>query len=174
MTEANGAGSTPQWIKPNPIGTPPDARFWHVAGYSPASNRMVMATGRRDLPTFVKFNDVWVLTNANANCISVSIPNNLQALRNTTLTVPVNVTDTTDSGVLSFDFTLNYDPAVLTPLATPFDTTGTLASGFTVTVNSSTPGTLIVSGFGSTELAGAGTLLNLKFTLNARIRMVKM
>lgn len=102
-----------------------------------------------------------------ASCISVSIPNNLKALRNTTLTVPVDVSNTTGRGILSFDFTLTYDPAVMTPLATPFDTAGTLSSGFTVTVNSSTPGTLIVSGFGSTELSGAGTLLNLKFNMVA-------
>ena len=95
--------------------------------------------------------------------INVSIPTGLTSLKNTTLTVPVNVGDTTGTGIISYDFRVTYDPALLTPLATPFDKTGTLSSGFEVNVNNSTPGTLIVSGFGSSSLSGMGALLNLKF-----------
>ncbi len=101
--------------------------------------------------------------NQAGTAINVSIQTGLTSLKNTTLTVPVNVGDTTGTGIISYDFRVTYDPALLTPLATPFDKTGTLSSGFEVNVNTATPGTVIVSGFGSTALSGMGTLLNLKF-----------
>ena len=86
------------------------------------------------------------------------------ALKNTTLTQPIFVGDTTGKSIISYDFRVTYDPAVLALQQTPFDKTGTLSSGFEVNVNSSTPGLLIVSGFGSSALSGMGNLLNLKFT----------
>lgn len=95
--------------------------------------------------------------------ISVSIPTNLSASQNTTLNVPVNLSDTTGRGITSFDFRLTYDPAILTPLATPFDTVGTLSGAFEINVSNPSAGTLIVSGFGTAPLAGAGALLNFKF-----------
>ncbi|MCY7348033.1 MAG: FG-GAP-like repeat-containing protein, partial [Pyrinomonadaceae bacterium] len=95
--------------------------------------------------------------------INVSIPANLTAPQNTTLTVPVNVSNTTGNGITSFDFRLTYDAAVLTPLTTPVVTTGTLASGFEINVNTPSAGTLIVSGFGTSPLTGSGVLLNFRF-----------
>mgnify|MGYP002779609825 FL=1 len=95
--------------------------------------------------------------------IGVSLPAGLTALRNSTLNVPVNVGSTTGAGIIAYDFRVTYDAELFTPLATPFDKTGTLSSGFEVNVNSSTPGTLVISGFGSTPLTGMGALLNLKF-----------
>src|SRR5262249_38292012 len=59
------------------------------------------------------------------------------------------------------DFTVTYDPSVLSYLSP--DQSATLSSGMTVTVNSSTPGTLIISGFSANPLTGAGTLLKLNF-----------
>ena len=94
------------------------------------------------------------------------MPTGLTALANTTLTVPVNSSDTTGKGIISFDFTLSYNPGVLTPLATPFDQTNTLSSGFTITFNSNTPGQLVVSGFGTSPLSGMGTLLKLRFNVS--------
>lgn len=95
----------------------------------------------------------------------VSIPTTLTAQNGAVLTVPISVNDTTGQNILSYDFTLTYDPSVITPQITPYDTSGTLSSGFVVTVNATTPGTLIVSGFGTSVLSGAGTLLNLKFNV---------
>jgi hypothetical protein len=65
LTEANGTGSSPQWIQLTPAGGPPVARSGHSVGYSRASNRMVVAMGRNDQATPPLFNDVWVMTNAN-------------------------------------------------------------------------------------------------------------
>ncbi|HEX8289187.1 MAG TPA: cohesin domain-containing protein [Pyrinomonadaceae bacterium] len=102
--------------------------------------------------------------------LNVSIPTTLSAKKNTTLTVPVNVTDTTGKGIISFDFTLTYDKLLFTPLTTPFDTAGTLSSGYSITVNSSTLGQLRVSGYGTAPLTGTGTLLNFKFNSIGALR----
>lgn len=99
--------------------------------------------------------------------INVSLPSGLTALTNTTLTIPVTVSDTTGAGVLSYDFSLTYDPAVLSPAATPYDTTGTLSSSFTVTPNSTVSGSLQISGYGTAPLSGAGTLIYLRFNVLA-------
>ena len=97
--------------------------------------------------------------------VAVSIPTGMTGQNGAVLTVPLNVSDTTGQGILSYDFTLTYDQTVLTPQVTPYGTTGTLSSGFTITVNPNTPGTLVVSGFGTSPLSGSGTLLNLKFNV---------
>ena len=98
--------------------------------------------------------------------VSIDIPDDLAAEQGTTLTVPIIVTDTTGKGIISYDFTLNYDPAVLTPLPSPVDKSGTLTPGlWEVNSGNATPGQLVVSGFGSTPLAGSGILLNVKFTV---------
>ncbi len=104
------------------------------------------------------------VTQYGANML-VSIPTTLTAQNGAVLTVPISVNDTTGQNILSYDFTLTYDPSVITPQVTPYDTSGTLSSGFVVTVNATTPGTLIVSGFGTSVLSGAGALLNLKFNV---------
>ncbi|MDQ3130158.1 MAG: FG-GAP-like repeat-containing protein [Acidobacteriota bacterium] len=102
---------------------------------------------------------------ATVSSVNVSIPTNLTVVRGSTLSVPVNVSDTTGKGITSFDFRLSYDPALFSS-ATPFvSTAGTLASGFEVNVSNPSAGTLIVSGFGSSPLASAGVLLN--FPLSA-------
>lgn len=128
-----------------------------TVNYSVAANNGLARTG-----TITIAGQTFTVTQ-DAGCLNVSVPTGLTALKNSTLTVPVNVNDTSGRGVLSFDFTLTYDPAVLTPLATPFDTASTLSNGYTITFNSSIPGTLVVSGFGTTALTGSGTLINLKF-----------
>lgn len=95
-------------------------------------------------------------------CSGVSISNSITTLRNATVTAPITVSDLTGLGVLSFDFNLTYDPAVLTaPVAS---NAGTLSSLMTITVNPNTPGLLRVSGYYQDYLAGAGTLLNISFT----------
>jgi hypothetical protein len=65
LTNANGQGGIPTWIRLTPTGGPPAARAHHSAVYDPASNRMMVyggddATGGSP----AMYNDVWVLTNA--------------------------------------------------------------------------------------------------------------
>jgi len=107
-------------------------------------------------------------------CNSVSIPNNITTLTGTTVNVPVNVDAVTGNGILSADFTVNYNPAVLTPngtLATNFGVTlGTVAlsnGSRTLTVNNPSAGTLIVSVFGPDPMQSAAVsdLVNMNFNV---------
>jgi uncharacterized protein (TIGR03437 family) len=93
----------------------------------------------------------------------VSIPTNLTGSPNGTLTVPINVSDTTGKNALSYDAVLTFNPAALRLQNPPFDRTGTLSANLNVTTNSPTAGRLNISGFSSSPLYGAGVLLNLKF-----------
>ena len=95
-------------------------------------------------------------------CNNVSIPTGMTVLPNTQFLVPINVDDTSGRGILAFDFTLNYNSAVVSLI--DVETTGTLSNGWVITTNSSTPGTLVVSGFNISPLSGAGTLLNVRFS----------
>jgi hypothetical protein len=101
-----------------------------------------------------------------APCQSVSIPT-INTLRNTALSVPLNVDDVTGNNILSYDLTITYNSAVLTYLGT--DKTGTLSSAMNITVNDTAPGTLIISGYDHDPLASAGTLLKLNFFVTGAI-----
>lgn len=94
-------------------------------------------------------------------CVGVSVPTGLTTLRNVPVSIPINATDTTGRGIISYDFTYTYNPATLT--FTGVDQTSTLSSGMTVTINSSTPGTILVSGFQANPITGTGILLKLNF-----------
>ena len=100
-------------------------------------------------------------------CNNVSAPSGMTALTGTVLTVPINTDSLNGRGVSSFDFTFSYNSSVLS--FNSFDQSGTLSSGMTITVNSATPGSLIVSGFSANDLIGSGTLIKLKFNVNGAI-----
>ena len=97
--------------------------------------------------------------------VSVDIPDDLAREQGSTLIVPIVVSDTTGYGIVSYDFALNFDPAVLAPQAVSFDKAGTLSANFEINAGTGTPGRLVISGFGTATLSGAGTLLNLKFNV---------
>lgn len=82
--------------------------------------------------------------------------------RNVSVTAPIMVDDLTGRGVISFDFNLSYDPAILA--APVVSNAGTISSGMEITVNPGTPGFLRISGFQANHLAGSGVLLNVSFT----------
>lgn len=102
-------------------------------------------------------NDV-VLTTL-AVCNTVSIPTNLTALTGQTVTAPVNISDTTGDGVFSTDFTVTYNPAVVTVNNVAL---GSVASGGTLNTGGSS-GTLIVSVYSATPFSGAGPLVSITF-----------
>jgi hypothetical protein len=102
-----------------------------------------------------------------APCRNVSIPTGMTTLRNAAVTVPISVDDMTGMNAISYDYTFTYNPATLT--FTGIDQTGTLSSGMTVTTNSGTPGTILVSGFQANPLTGPGTLIKLNFTATGPI-----
>lgn len=96
--------------------------------------------------------------------VPVSLPN-LTALSGSAVTVPITVGNTTGRGIISYDLQVTFDPTVMTPASPPFDRTGTVSSGMSVTPNANIPGHLIITAFQAVNLTGAGTLLNLKFNV---------
>jgi hypothetical protein len=65
LTHANGLGGTPKWIKLNPAGTLPSARYSAVAVYDSPTNTMTIFDGAGPGSGSGSFNEVWSLTNAN-------------------------------------------------------------------------------------------------------------
>ena len=88
----------------------------------------------------------------------------VNAVKGTTITIPVNVGDLSGMNVIAYDFDLTFDPNLLQPATTPYDAAGTLSSAMTVTANATT-GRLRVSAFGTSALSGSGTLLKLTFNV---------
>ena len=84
-------------------------------------------------------------------------------LRNSAINVPIQVQGIDSQyGVVAFDATITYDPAVLT--YTGFDSS-TSVTQFTMAGNSPTPGTIRIAGFGTQPIAGGGDLLRLHFSV---------
>lgn len=77
--------------------------------------------------------------------------------------VPVTVQGIADKGIISYEFDLRYDPAVIQPQANPIDLAGTVSSGLAVVVNASEPGLLRVAVYGATAIENNGLLMNLRF-----------
>lgn len=86
------------------------------------------------------------------------------AVVGTNFTIPITVSDTTGLGIIAYQFDLHYDPAVITPQATPVTAFGTLSSSMAVVYNPISPGILKVVVYGAYPLTGAGTLFNFNFT----------
>lgn len=66
-------------------------------------------------------------------------------------------------GVVSFDASISYDPAVVTITADDM-MVGDLLEGWVVQANDSQPGLLLINAFSTTPLVGEGTLLDLTWT----------
>ncbi|HEY3971911.1 MAG TPA: kelch repeat-containing protein [Candidatus Sulfotelmatobacter sp.] len=64
MTTANNTGGKPAWVAQTPTGTLPGVRMRHSGVYDPATNRLIVFGGFNCQSTY--YNDVWVLSNANA------------------------------------------------------------------------------------------------------------
>ncbi len=104
--------------------------------------------------------------------VSSSVPNvtvylpDTSAVAGSSIQIPVFTDQPVNGlGIMSYEFVVTYDDAVLT--ATGASNSGTISSGFTLQVNTNTPGTINVSAAGSTELSGTGTIVYLEFDVNA-------
>lgn len=65
LTNANGLGGTPQWLRLSPLGAP-SPRVRHTAVYDPGSNSMIIFAGQTGGGFGCDtFSEVWVLSNAN-------------------------------------------------------------------------------------------------------------
>lgn len=103
--------------------------------------------------------------------VTVALPV-MTASPGASITVPITAGDTTGRNIISYDLQVTYNPAILQPaggLACPanscIDVTGTLSSGMLMTPNTTNAGHFILSAFQAQTLAGAGVLVNLKFTV---------
>jgi Galactose oxidase, central domain len=63
LTNANGQGGTPAWLRLSPAGALPHTRLAFVAAYNTAANTMIVFGGNDCFST--DFGDVWTLSNAN-------------------------------------------------------------------------------------------------------------
>ena len=95
--------------------------------------------------------------------VAVTLPT-VTAKVGTFQSIPITVGDLTGKGVVSYQFTITYDPAIITVTAV---TPGALVSGYNnpPTVNLATPGQVKVAGAGTTALSGSGILANLVTTM---------
>ncbi|MCA1746447.1 MAG: hypothetical protein LC655_02025, partial [Bacteroidales bacterium] len=79
-----------------------------------------------------------------------------------TVVIPVSVSELTAAdNVISWQFDLEFDPAVLE--YTGYDLTGTIAAGGTIEVNTAVAGSLSLSYMNSAVLTGAGEIVRLQF-----------
>jgi len=84
----------------------------------------------------------------------------------TTLSIPINVGDLTGKGVISYQYTLTYDP---TKISVTGVTGGPLVAGWAApTVNTSVSGQVTVAGAGSSVLSGKGILSYLAVTTTGK------
>ncbi|MBX3294077.1 MAG: right-handed parallel beta-helix repeat-containing protein, partial [Acidobacteria bacterium] len=95
----------------------------------------------------------------NATCAQVSMPN-LTTLTGVGITVPITTDLMTGRDAISADFTVTYNPAVLTYSGVSL---GPVAGSAAYNVFH-TPGTIVVSIYGADEFTGSGVLANLNFS----------
>ncbi len=95
--------------------------------------------------------------------VSLSIPD-VQSNTGVVVTVPVNTSDLTGSGVFSIDMQVAYDPAVLAPMASCV-TLGPVAGSSSLTANCASSGTVIISLFQANAMSGSGVLVDLHFNV---------
>jgi hypothetical protein len=77
--------------------------------------------------------------------------------------IPVAVQGIANKGVISYEFDLRYDPAVIQPQAKAADLAKTVSDALVVVTNAETPGLLKVVVYGPVPIGGNGILLNLRF-----------
>jgi hypothetical protein len=101
------------------------------------------------------------LDNDEANII-VTVPDQM-ALTENEVIVPIDVQGVANRGIISCEFEVRYDPAVLQPQENPFDIVGTVGSGLVTVANAGEPGILKIVMYGAMPIEKDGLLLKLKF-----------
>lgn len=78
--------------------------------------------------------------------------------------IPVNIQGAAKKGVISYEFDLRYDSAVIQPHTRVIDLNGTVSNALNAVANATEPGLLRVIVFGPVPIDADGMLLNLRFT----------
>jgi len=152
------ASSNVSWITTSSTGTGTGTANYTVAANPTSSQRTGTVTVQGQTHTVTQ-------DGTTGTCVPVSISTSLTGASGTPITVPITVGSLTGLNALSYDFTLAFDPAVISPQNPVFDAAGTLSSGLTITANTSVSGRVTISAFSANPLSGSGTLLNLKFNI---------
>jgi uncharacterized delta-60 repeat protein len=96
------------------------------------------------------------------NNITIELPQ-ISVPADKEIILPVNIQGAANKEIISYEFDLRYDPAVIQPLEDPVDLTGTASRGLSAVVNANEPGLLRVVVYGALPIYENGLLLNLRF-----------
>ena len=98
-----------------------------------------------------------------SNAIGVSVPNT-KAPKGSVVTIPLSMGNLRGRGITSFQFDVQYDPAVIAPAQVAADLSGTVCDGLGIAANSPEPGLLKVVVYGIAPVSANGVYVNLRFT----------
>lgn len=98
------------------------------------------------------------------DAVRVSIPSTV-AGSGTVVHVPLQIDRLRSIGLTSYQFDIEYDPAVIEPADIAAELTGTLAENLSVVTNVPTPGLLKAAVYGAYPVTGDGVYANLKFNV---------
>jgi hypothetical protein len=99
--------------------------------------------------------------------IQVSIPPTTGA-PGENVSIPIQIGNTTGSGIIAAEFTIQYDSQVLS--AIDANLSGTIAADWFIQANTATPGEVVISMAGVNPLSGSGVLVNVRFSVSATAR----
>lgn len=103
--------------------------------------------------------------------LTVNAPPNAIGPENNKVTIPFDVANA--NAITSFQFNVNFNPAILTPTGNPC-AIGDLAAPMLVVCNSSDPGIVRMAAYGWSNFSGDGTIFNLTFYTHTGATMVKI
>ena len=114
---------------------------------------------RRYLPKVVALvlGMVCLISNSSFAQIQVSLPTNFYP--NQEVSIPVSIQDVSQDTVYAFTFSLSYDAGIFE--VTGVEAAGDIAEDFAFVLNTSTPGTTVVTGAHYEPLEGEGVLFRI-------------
>jgi hypothetical protein len=83
-------------------------------------------------------------------------------------TVPLSLAGLAGEAVSSYQFTIRFDPAVITPAKAAASLAGTVSEGLSLAFHSPSPGVLNVVAYGAFPVTGEGIFVNLNFIAAGR------
>jgi hypothetical protein len=102
------------------------------------------------------------------DAVLASVPRLLTARTGSEIVVPFRLDNLRGEQVTSFQFDIEYDPAIISPAKIAAGISGTLSEGLSVASNVQRPGLLKVVVFGAVPVSGDGVYVNLRFNAVGR------
>ena len=102
------------------------------------------------------------------NAIQVSVLSG-KAVQGTEITVPLRIDNLKGMAVGSYQFTIRYDPNIITPSRIAADVSRTLSRSLSVVSNAPEKGMLNVVVYGAFPATGDGVYVNLRFSVEGRV-----